>query len=261
MGKTFFCEKMREIISASNEYVKLLASLKQKKYRDLHGKYIIEGEKTVAEALAYRAPLECVIVRRAESETVGAAAAAGIDVLLLPEHVFARIADTKTPPDVLACVSKAEAEQSVDGRFYVALDGVADPKNVGTIIRTADAMGAAGVWLSPECADHYGPKAQRAAMGSGFHLPVEVCCLAGRLQAFKAAGGTVIAGSLSGSGSMGEYERACVVIGNEARGVSRQTLDIADVNFKIEMYGRAESLNAAVAAGIMLYEARHRLKG
>lgn len=261
MGKTFFCEIMREITSATNEYVKLLSSLKQKKYRDIHGKYIVEGEKTVLEALCSGAEVESVIVCEADCAAASAAQAAGVDTVLLPRDFFHHISDTKTPPKELACVKKAEATSEAGGRFYVALDGVADPKNLGTIIRTADAMGADAVWLSPDCADHYGPKAQRAAMGSGFHLNVEVCELIERLQSFRAAGGSVVAGSLQGSEGLCEYERVCVVIGNEARGVSREVLDIADVRFKIEMYGRAESLNAAVAAGIMLYEMRHRLKG
>ncbi len=159
-----------------------------------------------------------------------------------------------------ACVKQSSAFAA--GGFIVALDGLGDPKNVGAIIRTADAVGADGVAVSEDSADFYGPKAQRAAMGSSFHIPVEVCSLPEKLAEFKDRGGMVIAGSMDGSGSLPDIsgKEVCVVIGNEARGISRETRQAADVLYRIPIYGKAESLNAGVAAGIILYEVR-RLKG
>jgi TrmH family RNA methyltransferase len=253
---------MREINSASNEYVKMLRSLRQKKYRDKYGKYLVEGAKAIEEAIRFRQPVETVLVSDAGSPAAALAEQSGIDAVLLPHRLLERISDTKTPAGELACIGKLPRRESVSGRFYLALDGLADPKNVGAAIRTADAMGADGVWISDSSADYYGPKAQRAAMGSGFHLNVEVLGLQKRLRDFQAGGGHVIAGSLEGGEYLrGEYGRVCVVVGNETRGVCKGILLIANERFKISIYGSAESLNAGVAAGIMMYEVRKRLKG
>ncbi len=251
---------MKEIIGNTNEYIKLLKSLKQKKYRDQHGQYIVEGAKIIEEAINYGAPVESVLVTDKTSGIARLAKSRDIRVLLVPYQLIEQVGDTKAPPKELACIAKQPSKPSVDGRFYVAMDDVNDPKNLGSIIRTADAMGADGVWISPNSADYYGPKAQRAAMGSTFHMHVEVCELASRLHKFQKLGGTVIAGGLAGEGKLQDgYSKACVVIGNEARGVSAEVLAHANQQFTIPLYGRAESLNAGVAAGILLYEVRQRL--
>lgn len=140
----------------------------------------------------------------------------------------------------------------------MALEDVADPQNVGTILRTADAVGAAGVLLSGKCADYTSPKAVRAAMGSTFHLPIEVAeDFCGRLSALKRAGVRLLGGHLRGVEAMpGERENLCVIIGNEARGMSENAAQLCDYLVKIPIYGKAESLNAAVAAGILLYRCK-----
>ncbi len=250
---------MREITSHTNETVKMLRSLKQKKYRDQHGLYIIEGEKTIAEAIAARQPFSCILASEI-SPFVQQADQGGIDVVSVPYTVIEQVSDTKSPPPVIACLQKTPAE--VQGDFIVALDGLSDPKNVGTVIRTADAVGASGVLVSADSADFYGPKAQRAAMGSTFHIPVQICHLAERLHAFRQNGGFVVAGSLNGICELPPLKdkRICVIIGNEAQGISAEVHDLADALYRIPIYGAAESLNAGVAAGIILYEVR-RLKG
>jgi TrmH family RNA methyltransferase len=133
---------------------------------------------------------------------------------------------------------------------------MSDPKNVGTIIRSSDAAGADGVLISEDSADFYGPKAQRAAMGSSFHMPVEVCGLPAALETFHKSGGVIIAGSMDGGGKLPDIagKNVCVVIGNESNGLSGAVKASADILYKIPMHGKAESLNAGVAAGIILYK-------
>ena len=138
-----------------------------------------------------------------------------------------------------------------------ALDGTQDPGNVGTIWRTADAAGFQAVLFGPGCADPLSPKVQRAAMGSGFRVPFMIeDDLPDALLRMKAEGWTVMASDLHG---MDFYrrpnpgDRYVLVIGNEARGISQGTRLVADMLLKLPMRGGAESLNAAVAAGIMMY--------
>lgn len=238
----------------------MLRSLKHKKYRDINGRYIIEGEKTIKEALDFGAPVEKILASR-ESGLLSRAQAAGVETLAVKYDIIKQIADTKTPPQEIACVIKRDIPIDAQGRFFVALDGLADPKNVGGIIRTADAMGAAGVFTSAGSADFYGPKAQRAAMGSAFHIGVAPCDLKSKLVALKNDGVALVVGCLGGGGFSQGYGRVCLIIGNEARGVSEEIRSLCDELVEIEISGRAESLSAGVAAGIMMYEIRNRLKG
>ncbi len=140
----------------------------------------------------------------------------------------------------------------------VALDGVQDPGNVGTIWRTADAAGFSGLLLGPGCADPLSPKVQRAAMGSGFRVPYMLADdLPAALMALKARGWTALASDLNGADFYRRPDpgaRFVLVIGNEARGISAATREAASALVKLPMRGGAESLNAAVAAGIMMYE-------
>lgn len=251
---------MREIKSHTNEYIKELRSLGQKKYRDELGKYIVEGTKIITEAIDHGKQVESVLTAAPHDSIVMLAEQNGIEVISVPYEVIQQISDTKSPPKELAVLKKDAPAAISEGRFFVAMDDVNDPKNLGAIIRTADAAGADGVFVSDTSADLYGPKVQRTAMGSTFHVPIEVCNLAHKLRAFRNAGGVVIAGSLKGAESLeGPFEKVCLVIGNEARGVSPEVQELSDILYRIKIYGQAESLNASVAAGIMLYDIRGRL--
>lgn len=248
---------MREISSHQNEYIKLLKSLKRKKARDEEGKYIIEGIKTIEEALRFDQEVECILTSDKNSAVTRFASERGIDTIAVPHEIIQQIADTKSPPKEIACIKKQENLPDFDGRFYIAMDDVNDPKNLGTIIRTADAAGADGIFISGNSADLYGPKAQRAAMGSTFHVPIEVCDLKKRLLDLKEMGKTIISGCLGGEEALPqELDMVCMVIGNESRGISPEIRDISDALYQIRIYGQAESLNASVAAGIMMYDVK-----
>ena len=253
---------VKEITSHSNEYVKMLKSLKRKKSRDEQGLYIVEGMKTIEEAISSGQEIECIVSSDKNSAVMRFAKQHNAKIIAVPYEIVQQIADTKSPPKEIACLKKQENLPDFSGKFYVAMDDVNDPKNLGTIIRTADAAGADGVFISETSADFYGPKAQRAAMGSTFHVPIEVCGLKKRLAELKDEGVLVVSGSLQGGDALPkDITAACVVVGNEARGISDEVAVLSDVLYKIRIYGQAESLNASVAAGIMMYDVRRALKG
>ncbi|HBU11775.1 MAG TPA: 23S rRNA (guanosine(2251)-2'-O)-methyltransferase RlmB [Clostridiales bacterium] len=253
---------MKEITSHANAYIKMLKSLKLKKFRDEEGLYLIEGQKTILEAFAYGQPVECVVISDKNTDVAREAHSRGVEVLKVPYDVIEQIADTQSPQKELACLRKAACAKDLDGTFYVAMDDVNDPKNLGTILRTADAAGVSAALVSHTSADIYGPKVQRAAMGSTFHINVEVCNLVKRLKELKRRGVRLVAGCLAGADALlASYKSVCVVIGNEARGISPEVMELVDERYRIPIYGRAESLNASVAAGILLYEIRERLEG
>lgn len=243
---------MHRITSVQNSYIKELRRLKTKKGRAESGLFLVEGEKCVQEALVYA---EVSAIVTTEEDRALNFEAGGMQTHLVSDAVMQAISDVKTPQGILAAVRRAPASlPSLRGHF-VALEDIADPQNVGTIIRTADAAGFCGVLLSNQCADHTSPKAVRAAMGSIFHLPVVVCeDFYARLQTLRENGVTLIGTHLRGSCKFVRSANACIVIGNEARGMSETAASLCDNLYKIPMKGKAESLNAAVAAGIAIYQ-------
>ena len=245
---------MERITSLKNPRVLMWRSLKDRKGRRETGCFLVEGRKMVAEALASSFPVEAVLVDEARLDEL--ALPDGVDVYALPEHVLASVCDTKTPQGVAAVVRMAEPPRA--GRRLVALDGVQDPGNVGTIIRTADAAGFDGVLLSGQCADAFSPKVLRATMGSVFRMNLRVTDdLPGELETLKAQGYAVLSSQLDGEpfGAAAQTvgEPFALVIGSEGSGVSDPVRQLATHRLALPMRGGAESLNAAVAAGIMMY--------
>ena len=163
---------------------------------------------------------------------------------------------TKTPQGIAAVVRITEVE--LKAKRLIAMDGVQDPGNVGTIIRTADAAGFEGIILSNHCADVFSPKVLRATMGSIFRMGIRVTDdLPGLLQTMVAQGASVLSSQLDGEPFYQRSplnERFVLVIGSEGNGVTDEVKAVATHKVKLPMRGGAESLNAAVAAGIMMYE-------
>lgn len=255
---------MTDIQSLQNPTVKRLKGLREKKAREEAGEMLVEGEKLMREAADIGLAPSDALIEAEQAEKFAALAdymaSCGAKVFTAPRRVLEAVCDTKTPQGACAAFSLPrpfDAEHAPDR--LVALDGVQDPGNVGTIWRTADAAGLSGILMSRACADPFSPKVQRAAMGSGFRVPASVTDdLPGMLRALRARGYCVIASSLHGEpfyeGMPRGAVRFALVIGNEARGVSDEVMELADVRLKLPMRGGAESLNAAVAAGIMMYE-------
>ena len=245
---------MERITSLKNPKVQGWKALKERKGRRESGCFLVEGFKMVEEALTSALTVEAVLAQEDRLEEL--AFRPECPVYLLPSGVLAAVCDTKTPQGVAAVVRMAQ--RPTKGCRLIALDGVQDPGNVGTILRTADAAGLDGAILSEQCADVFGPKTLRATMGSVFRVPVTVTDdLPGHLRDLRARGFSVLSSQLDGEpfyrrGDVGE--RFCLVIGNEGNGVSDGVKAEATHRLRLPMRGGAESLNAAVAAGIMMYD-------
>ncbi len=242
------------ITSLKNAKVTTWKSLKDRKGRKETGCFLVEGRKMVEEALASAFPVDAILVdadRSAEFTLPG-----HVPVFTMPSHVLAAVCDTKTPQGIAAVVRMADVP--LNGSRLVALDGVQDPGNVGTIIRTADAAGFDGVILSAQCADLFSPKVLRATMGSIFRMGIRVTDdLPGMLSQMVQEGASVLSSQLDGEPFYQRSplnERFALVIGSEGNGVTDEVKAIATHKVKLPMRGGAESLNAAVAAGIMMYE-------
>ena len=247
---------MIKITSASNKKYKYFKSLLQKKARYESGEFVVEGIKSVRDAVSSGREITAIIV----SDDFGGETDFGAnEIYEIPAPLFERLCDTKTPQGVAAVIKMYNTEGFAPdlSRAYVYCDGVSDPGNLGTIIRTADAAGFSGVIFSRGCADIYSPKTVRASMGSFFNIELVPDKTADDLMEYKRAGFSLLGGALSGDPSdyRGvDYKRPVIIIvGNEANGISADVLKICDT-VKIPIYGRAESLNAGVAAGILMYE-------
>ena len=249
---------MERITSAKNPMVQRLRELKSAKARRESGLFLVEGEVMIREAMKCGLAIREAVADESQ-EGFAQELAAFARVAIVSRSLLESICDTRTPQGVCAAFAIPEqtALEEMPDRI-VALDGVQDPGNVGTIWRTADAAGFEGILLGSGSADPLSPKVQRAAMGSGFRLPFcHAEQLAESLLALRERGYHVFASDLSGADFYARPdsgERFVLVIGNEARGISDAVREAADCRVKLPMRGGAESLNAAVAAGIMMYE-------
>ena len=256
---------MKEITSVHNPRLTALRELQRPRARRESGLFLAESAKMVAEALSLSLCRTLVVESGREQEyaaMIAQAEDARCEVLLVSHAVMDALSEAKTPQGVLCTVAIRPEPEQLTGRRIAALDGVQDPGNVGTILRTADAAGFDGVLLSSGCADLYGAKTLRATMGSVFRVPTRrTDDLAGELMAIRAQGYAIAATELGGEDFYTGCPRGkCVlVIGSEGRGVSQAVRSAATHHLALPMRGGAESLNAAVAAGIMIYEmARER---
>ena len=220
------------------------------------GVYVGDGIKLLEEAVRWGAPLETVVFTAAAQLPPLPGEVRRVEV---PEDVMASISPMESPQGALfLCRQPSLAlPERLDGTRYLVLDGLQDPGNVGTIWRTADALGADGLILVNGCADPFGPKTVRATMGACFRLPVWEGEADEAVSRLTAAGLPVYATALRadsreiGTCALG---RCGVVIGSEGRGVSREMLARSSGTLKIPMRPRCESLNAAAAATVVLWE-------
>lgn len=256
------------ISSTRNPAVKLARSLYHKKYRKLHGKFLVEGIRLVKEAVDTGAPVEIIFhcPDRLKSElalrTIEEARRRGVKCLQVSERVIGSICMKENPQGIAAVVGKVDRsldELKVEGGSLILwAHGIGDPGNLGTMIRTADAFGVDWFILSGGSADPFDPKSVRASMGSIFSVPVIIepdpMRIASRL---RGEGVKLIATSPSGGKPcfQADYEPPlALMVGSEGEGLPEELMGLADERIRIPMVGRADSLNVAVAAGIALYE-------
>lgn len=247
-----------DITSYSNEKLKFIKSLSQHKNREKYGKFTVEGLRSVCDALA---------CGRAEmifaTDDMLSNIQTDIPIYRVSDGIFGKISETSSPQGILAVVGTERKEFKIkDGGAYVYCDCIRDPGNLGTIIRTADSAGFDAVLLSPETVDCYNQKVVRASMGSFFRMDIYENIDVSMLDGVKLFGGIL-------SGDTIDYRNTdyggtiAIAVGNEANGISENVKNRC-IPIKIPIYGGAESLNAAVAAALMIYEAancRHERKG
>lgn len=254
----------RAVTSLNNPTVKAVRALHMRKARRETGLFLVEGLKAVAEAVALgRAPKILLHAEPAAAHPLlrQAAAVAG-ETLVVSEGVLAKISRRDNPQTVLGVFEQAftalEAIDPASARCFVALEAVRDPGNLGTILRTADAAGCGAVILIGECCDPYSVEAVRATMGSIFAVPLVAASEEAFLAWRRAWPGAVVGTLLTAATDFraAPYrDPTLILMGNEQAGLTQRMAEACDVSVKIPMRGRADSLNLAVATGVMIYAA------
>ena len=248
------------ITSKDNEVIKNIRKLKDKKYRDETDTFLIEGIKIIEEAIEENADIKKIIVCNEFNENFSGDLLykiAKYDVIYVPKNIFKLLTDVTNPQGILAIVSKNKKENiDYSQEFFLILDNIQDPGNMGTILRTADSINLNQIIVSKGSADCYNPKVVRSTMGAIFRVKVFECDLVKTIKDLKKHQIKILATDLIADENIynAEYKKSALVIGNEANGVSEEVLKLADKRIKIPMIGRTESLNAGVATGIILYE-------
>ena len=255
---------MQVITSKDNDFIKDIKKLKEKKYRDAFNKYIVEGIKLVGEAIQENADIETVVVcEDCMKENIFDKKLmyeiAKLNCIYVSSKVFGTITDVSNPQGILAVIKRPEQNGKINYKedIIVVLDGIQDPGNLGTILRTVDSANLKQIVVSNETADAFNSKVVRSTMGAIFRVNViKSDNLLDDLLKMKKHGFDIVVTSLDTEDSVYDikYDKKVIVIGNEANGVSKEIQDAADNKVKIPMLGKTESLNASVAAGIMIYE-------
>jgi len=260
------------IKSKDNSKIKYVRSLNSKKNRDDENSFVVEGIKFVNEAIKEKADIKFILISESafnKSEvnfSLDYINRSEIETIVCDDIIFNNTADTINAQGALAVINKSNysREKTLNKhKFVIMCDRIQDPGNLGTIIRTADAFGPAAVILNKGCVDEYNPKVVRASAGAIFRVPF-VCVNSDTeiLQYLKEIGFKIISTVVDSNRYFENIEKAekiCVVIGNEGQGVSQEITDDSHMNITIKMSGRAESLNASIAAGISIYEIRKKL--
>jgi TrmH family RNA methyltransferase len=270
------------ITSSANPIVKRMRLLAERRHRRHEGAFVVHGIQPVWQAVEAGAAIETLIVApgllgrssaaRGVAEMVTEQEAAGVRVARLSDELFGRLSDREGPPGLAAIVRgrvTMVGELPAGPRsVFVALHEVSNPGNLGTIIRTANAAGADGVVLVGQATDPFDPVAVKASMGALFSLPVAQAREAGEFFAWAAGRGvTVITSSAGAAAAAADFWAAsyprplALLLGAEGTGLPEEMLARGDLAVRIPMVGTAESLNLAVAAGLLLYEAMRQAGG
>ncbi|GGE76623.1 TrmH family RNA methyltransferase [Priestia taiwanensis] len=249
---------MKRIDSIQNGSIKTWKKLHTKKERDKVGKFLVEGFHLVEEALKAEV-VETVLIIEDITFPSGWKMD-NADVVIVTKDIMQVLSETETPQGIIAVCQKGDvADIDLQGGTYLLLDAVQDPGNIGTMIRTADAAGVRAVIIGNGSVDVYNSKAIRSTQGSLFHVPVIKGDLKEWITKLQVNGVKVYGTSLHEAKPYQEVAvegPAALIVGNEGSGVQEEVLVMTDENLYIPIHGRAESLNVAVACGILLYYVR-----
>ncbi|MBD7962566.1 TrmH family RNA methyltransferase [Fictibacillus norfolkensis] len=249
---------MKHIESESNTSLKQWKKLHTKKEREKSGTFLLEGPHLIEEAITSGAKLQHVIVEE-NFEINEAWLKEEFTLWSVPAKLMKQLSETEKPQGIIAvCEMMDQSEELIKkGGRYLLIDGVQDPGNLGTIIRTADSAGLDGVFLGEGTADLYNGKTVRSTQGSLFHLPIVKANLLDIIERCKEHDLPVLSTSLQNSVDMRETPEVdgfALIMGNEGAGVQEILQQQSTLNVKIPIFGNAESLNVSVATGILLYE-------
>ncbi|MDR2426437.1 MAG: RNA methyltransferase [Endomicrobium sp.] len=245
------------IESAQNKIFKEAMSLKEKKYRQKNGLFLVEGQKQTEE-ISGNWHIDSFFISKTFSKKNQFKT--NIKSFIIADSLFKKLSSTQTPQGIIAVIEKKSYDiENIfkeDG-FFIILEKMQDPGNLGTIIRSADAFGAKGIFVSKGSADIYSDKVIRSTMGSFFHLPIiDECDIQDIIKLMKKEKVKIFAASLDAKTGLKDIvfpTKSVIIIGNESKGLSLEIQKKANALIKIEMCGNAESLNAAAAAAIIMY--------
>lgn len=248
------------ISSRDNPKIKKFTKLSQSRSeRNADGLFVLEGVRLITDAISEKAPISCVFATRRALEQLTVPLSPETELLEITEEIAAKMSATQTPQGIFAIcrvLDKINLSDTIYNKGkYVLLCGLQDPGNLGMILRTADAMGIDGVFLSG-CCDIYNPKTVRATMGSLFRVPFARADVSDAMEIFSDAGIKTYAAVIDGECSAAEVSfpaGSAILIGNEGSGLPRELSDSCDCRLTIPMHGRIDSLNAAMAAGILMF--------
>lgn len=254
---------MEYIHSSENSLIKEIKKLKDKKHRIEKKQFIIEGFRFVGEALESTFHVPYVFIGEASTDkwnsfNIGKKVKSGTKVYTVKDSLLKSICSTDTPQGIAAVVENAKLDMRLDEGFYVLVDKVQDPGNLGTIIRTSHAAGALGVILIKGTVDVYNEKTLRSTMGSIFHIPILEDREMEIVNKLKSEGFKFVASSLDTDKNFYDVDlrhKAVICVGSEGNGISQEIYEFSDEKVKIPMPGGAESLNVGIAASIMIFEA------
>lgn len=253
------------------QYVK---NLSQKKNREKEGVFLVEGWRNVEEASNALKEIETLLFTKEAktnlrySPVISAAQKMAKEIVEVTPKELGVIADTVTAQGIAAVVKKFSSDVEIllkqlfkkDRAFIIALDQISDPGNMGTIIRTGDWFGVQSIMVSKNCVELYNPKVVRSTMGSIFHVPFLDCsnspeCFSDTLAKFHTSGFSLYGAEVSGNVDIRTIvwpKKTVLIIGNESQGISAEISKILDQHIAIPKFGKAESLNAGIAAGVLL---------
>jgi len=236
------------ISGMNNNFIKETIKLKTKKYRDLTNTFLIEGEHLVKEAIKNNLINKLIVCEDYEYET-------DLEKVIVTKEIMKKLSDNPSVPKIMAIVNKKECMRI--GNKVIILDRLQDPGNLGTIIRSAAAFGFNTLILSDDTVDLYNPKVIRSTQGMLFNINIKRCNIKEEIVSLKEKDYLILGTKVDGGTNVKDYtvnKKFALIIGNEGRGISNEILELCEDYLYIGMERKCESLNAGVAASILMYE-------
>lgn len=244
---------MKEITSVQNNFIKDLIKLKQKKYRDKEKKFIVEGYNIIEEAKNY---LSLLLITNKEDINLYK----DVEHILVTYDIIKKLTDTVTPQGIIGICNYKESKD-VYANNVLVLDGLQDPGNIGTIIRSALCFDFKTIIMSLDSCDIYNEKVIRATQGAIFNIDIKKCDIKEELVHLKNKGYKIVGTALENGKELNSIvfgEKNAIILGNEGNGVSKDVLASTDVNAYIPINKEMESLNVAIAGAIIMNKVRNR---